>query len=162
MKNRLPSWFRQEIITSAALEKLSLLSEAGVHTVCSEAKCPNLNSCFKEARLTFLILGDRCTRNCRFCGVGKLSGGNSEIDEHEPYRVSEIVKNLGLKYVVVPSVTRDDLSDGGSGQFMTTIEAIRDIDRHICVEALVPDFLGNINSLDKVIDAKPTVLAHNM
>ncbi len=162
MKNRLPNWFRQEIITNAALKKLSVLSEAGVHTVCSEAKCPNLNSCFKESRFTFLILGDKCTRNCRFCGVDKLSGGNSEIDKHEPYRVSEIVKNLGLKYVVVTSVTRDDLSDGGSGQFVTTIEAIRDIDRHIAVEVLIPDFLGNINSLDKVINAKPTVLAHNM
>lgn len=182
MKNRLPAWFKQEIPNKTTLETVRLISEFNVNTVCKEAKCPNLNRCFNNSRLTFIILGDTCTRDCRFCGVNKLEAGRSlTVDEDEPERVRRIVEILGLKYAVITSVTRDDLKDGGAGHFAKTIELIRGMDKNINpirdttnssnnpkvsngvkVEVLIPDFLGNIASLRIIADAQPNVVAHNI
>lgn len=160
MINRLPLWFRQEIPGEKVFARLGLLSCLGVHTVCLEARCPNLSSCFRQRKVAFLILGNRCSRNCRFCAVNK--SGSLITDNDEPQRVSGAVKALGLKYAVITSVTRDDLSDGGAYVFAETIKSIKAIDGNIGIEVLIPDFLGNTESLKVVINAGPCVLAHNL
>jgi len=160
-KDRLPSWFKQEIPDATVRGRIQMFNEFKVNTVCSLAKCPNLTTCFKNLKFTFMILGEACTRNCRFCNVAQ-SKEILRVDENEPQRVSEVVKLLNIKFVVITSVTRDDLADGGAAQFAKTIELIHNIDRNIKIEALIPDFSGNITSLKTVIDVKPSVLAHNM
>jgi len=162
MKNRLPVWFKQDIPDSIIFQKLRLLSEFNVHTVCQEARCPNLSNCFKNAKLTFMLLGNTCTRDCRFCGVKKTEANNLGLDKEEPYRISQIVKLLGLTYVVITSVTRDDLADGGAEEFARTIKLIHALDKNIKVEALIPDFSGSTNSIKTVIEAKPCIVAHNL
>lgn len=181
MSNRLPAYFKQEISDNETLRIAHLISEFGVNTVCKEAKCPNINHCFKHKQITFMILGDTCTRNCRFCAVNpvrnttptklnsKISNGVNKskenaliFDEGEPYRISQIVKILDLKYVVITSVTRDDLTDGGAAEFAKAIELIKAIGKNIKVEVLIPDFRGNIPSLKSVIDAGPAVAGHNI
>ncbi|MFH0790782.1 MAG: lipoyl synthase [Candidatus Omnitrophota bacterium] len=162
--NRLPSWFRQDIPDEKTLKRLEYISGVKVNTVCKSAKCPNISDCLKHYRLTFMILGDVCTRNCRFCAVNKFSSqnGNLAIDVDEPLRISRLVKQFGLDYVVITSVTRDDLSDGGAGEFARTVELIHQIKRSIKVEVLIPDFLGNIGSLEAVINSGPCVIGHNI
>jgi len=163
MINRLPQWFRQDIPDTITLERTRIVSEFNIHTVCQEAKCPNLGYCFKNSRLTFIILGDTCTRNCRFCAVNKTNGEYSlGLDSDEPYRISQIVKRLSIKYVVITSVSRDDLCDGGAAQFAKTIELIRDLNKNIKIEVLIPDFQGRISSLRTVLDAEPDLVAHNI
>lgn len=162
MNNRLPLWFRQEIPDETTLKKMQLLSELNVNTVCKEAKCPNLSYCFKNAKLTFMILGDACTRNCRFCGVRKSDNQPLSTDLEEPLRIARVVRELGLNYVVITSVTRDDLKDGGADVFAKTIELIRALNRNIKVEVLIPDFSGNLLGLKAVIDAGPCVVGHNI
>jgi lipoic acid synthetase len=181
MNEKLPSCFKQEIIDNEALKTRALLSEFHINTVCQQARCPNLNHCFKNLRLAFMILGNTCTRNCRFCAVRKSENVSIGINDDESHRISRVVKMLGLKYVVVTSVTRDDLSDGGAAQFAKTIEAIHSIDKNtnpisnitqiknnvkvtngVKVEVLIPDFKGDISSLKTVIAAYPEVIAHNI
>jgi lipoic acid synthetase len=162
MRNRLPPWFRQEALSAETLQRTRLLSELGVHTVCQKALCPNLGSCFNNLKLTFMILGDTCTRNCRFCAVAKSDNSNLELDSQEPKRIAAAVRALALSYVVITSVTRDDLTDGGSGIFAQTIEAIRTLDKRIKIEVLIPDFKGSAASLKCVVDAEPDVIAHNI
>ncbi len=141
---------------------MQLLFEYKVSTVCQEAACPNIAHCFRNKKLTFMILGDTCTRDCRFCAVAKANDLNLTIDEDEPYRISGLVKRLGLDYVVITSVSRDDLPDGGAAQFAKTIESIYNINRNIKIETLIPDFKGSISSLKTVITASPGVVAHNI
>ncbi|MFH0913024.1 MAG: lipoyl synthase [Candidatus Omnitrophota bacterium] len=169
MKNRLPPWFRQDIPDAQVLERMRLFSRLNVHTVCQEAKCPNSSHCFKNLEFTFVILGDICTRSCRFCAVKKsgilLRLGQElvlPVDLGEPDKISRIVRLFKLNYVVITSVTRDDLADGGAGQFAKTIELIRAIDKNIKIEVLVPDFSSNSQSLKTVIEAKPSIFAHNI
>ena len=162
MKNRLPTWFKQDIPDATVRGRMQLLSEFKVNTVCCQAKCPNLSFCFKNLKFTFMILGNICTRNCRFCGVSQSKKNTLSLDENEPYRISQIAKILKLKFVVITSVTRDDLTDGGAMQFAKTIGLLHSIDKNIKIEILIPDFSGNIASLKIVIDAKPSILAHNM
>jgi len=167
MKNfqnyRLPAWFKQEIPGEGALSRIRKLSSFNINTVCKEAKCPNLSHCFENGKLTFMILGDVCTRNCRFCGVKKAVGVEGlSVDSDEPKRLALAVKEFGINYAVITSVTRDDLKDGGAGQFVETIELIREALPGIKVEALIPDFRGEIPSLKSVLGACPTVVAHNM
>lgn len=160
---RLPSWFRQEIPGDAALCRMRRLSGFKINTVCKEAKCPNLSYCFKNGELTFMILGDTCTRNCRFCGVKKAVGVKRlSVDSDEPKRIALAVKELGINYAVITSVTRDDLEDGGAGQFAEAIKLIREVSPGIKVEALIPDFQGKASSLNQVLNARPTVVAHNI
>lgn len=162
MINRLPRWFRQDIPDTATLEKIHLLSKFNVHTVCQEARCPNLSHCFKNSRLTFMLLGDTCTRNCRFCAVSLSNDNLKDLDLNEPFRIRETVKRLGLNYVVITSVTRDDLQDGGAGIFAKTIELIRKDNPQTEVEVLIPDFGGKTESLKCVLDAHPNIIAHNL
>jgi len=163
MINRLPAWFKQDIPNTGALARMRLLSQFNIHTICQEAKCPNVSDCFHNLRFTFMILGDTCTRNCRFCAVRKSGRvSNLRMDLDEPYRIARVVRELGFNYVVITSVTRDDLSDGGAGQFAQTIELIHGIDRKIKIEALIPDFSDNITSLKTVVAARPSILAHNL
>ena len=181
VKNRLPAWFKQDIPDATVRGRMQLLSEFKVNTVCCQAKCPNLSFCFKNLKFTFMILGNICTRNCRFCGVAQSEKKTLSLDENEPYRISQIAKILNLKFVLITSVTRDDLTDGGAAQFVKTIELIHSIDKNINpvrnnessikenkisngikIEVLIPDFSGNIASLKTVIDARPSILAHNI
>lgn len=158
---KLPAWFRQDVPSKEVLAKLEHLRFWQVHTVCQEAKCPNLSYCFKHAKLTFLILGDTCTRNCGFCAV-KKSRGNLKQDLDEPQRVAEAVSGLRLKYAVITSVTRDDLEDGGAGVFAQTIKIIHGLSLGIKVEILIPDFGGSASALEIVLEAHPDLVAHNM
>lgn len=162
MNSRLPSWFKQELPNPATSANINLLSDYGINTVCQEARCPNLTYCFKRKDLTFLILGDVCTRSCSFCGVSKLPQGKLSLDQEEPRRIQRIIQKLGLDYVVITSVTRDDLEDGGAAFFARTIRLVHELNKDIQVEVLIPDFQGKIKSLECVLAAKPQVLAHNL
>ena len=161
-----PSWLKRRLPVGPAYESVkSLVKKTNLHTVCQEAQCPNIFECFSQKTATFLILGDRCTRNCRFCAVDNISNTQKEMippDKTESIRVADAVKNLELTYVVVTSVTRDDLPDGGAWAFVETINQIKKKDPLIRVEVLIPDFLGNDAALDSVIEAKPDVINHNI
>jgi lipoic acid synthetase len=159
---QLPVWFKQEIPDRLVLSKLALLSEFNVRTVCQQARCPNLSNCFRRSAVTFMLLGDVCTRNCKFCAVSKSDNGCLGLDLSEPLRIAELVKIMELSYVVLTSVTRDDLEDGGAEQFAQTIESIRSVDDRIEVEVLIPDFRGNPDALKRLLDAGPCVVGHNM
>lgn len=133
---------------------------AKLHTVCQEANCPNIYECFSHHTATFLILGDRCTRNCAFCAVQQ--GQPLPVDPNEPQRVAEAVVQMGLDYVVITSVTRDDLPDGGAAQFTATIDRIRLKKGAARIEVLTPDFQGNPDHLNRIIAAGPDVFNHNV
>jgi lipoic acid synthetase len=137
-----------------------ILKKYNLHTVCESAKCPNLGECFQRRSLTFMILGEICTRNCLFCGVKK--GLPQKVLADEPERVAKAVKELSLSYCVITSVTRDDLKDYGASIFAKTIEKIRKISPGTIVEVLIPDFMGDVEALKLVIAKKPDVLAHNI
>jgi len=161
--SRLPAWLVQEIPGSQVSERLKVLSGLGLHTVCSEAKCPNINRCLRNNEITFLILGETCTRNCRFCNIEQRPPAErSNFDQGEPLRIREAVNRLNLDYVVITSVTRDDLADGGANSFSQVIRILHEMNRQIKVEVLIPDFGGVASSLRVVIDASPEVLAHNL
>ena len=158
---RKPPWLKRRLPTGRNYEHVRrLLEKSCLHTVCQEAKCPNLWECFSKETATFLIMGPRCTRNCRFCAVEH--GPMSPLDPGEPVRVAEAVKALDLEYVVVTSVTRDDLHDGGAGHFAATIQSIRKSSPGIRIEVLIPDFMGSPKALELVMDAGPDVLNHNL
>jgi len=158
----LPQWLKKRAPREEVLQEVKgLLRSYALHTVCEEARCPNMGECFQKRTATFLILGDICTRNCRFCAVKKKAP--LPLDSQEPENVAQAVKKLGLRYVVITSVTRDDVSDGGAEQFAQTIREIKKINgQEIRVEVLIPDFKGSLPSLKKVIEAKPDVLNHNL
>lgn len=156
-----PAWLKKQLPSGNAFESVRCLIENGrLHTVCQEAKCPNIWECFSNQTATFLILGPICTRNCRFCAV---THGNPEApDPEEPARIAQAAAALQLSHVVVTSVTRDDLPDGGALVFSQTIQAIRQVLQKPTIEVLIPDFLGNIQSLHTVMDACPHVVNHNI
>jgi len=155
---RHPEWIKVKSTGTHATRKV--LRQHGVSTVCEEARCPNQGRCFSKSTATFMILGDRCTRNCSFCAVE--SSKPLPPDPHEPERVANAALTLGLEYVVITSVTRDDLPDGGAGQFAKSIYAARKINNTIKIEVLVPDFKGNIEAIKTVLDAGPDVFNHNV
>ncbi|MGA2775526.1 MAG: lipoyl synthase [Candidatus Omnitrophota bacterium] len=159
---KLPVWFKQEIPEQGTLKIRDTLSGFGVRTVCQEAYCPNISGCFSAREAAFMILGDTCTRTCRFCAVRKSNGIGRPLDFGEPSRIANAAKALGIKYVVVTSVARDDLSDGGSSVFAETIKSIKSLDINTGIEVLVPDFSGDLESIKKVLAAKPDVFAHNI
>ncbi len=157
----IPLWIREGIKKREGIEGLKeRLKFYELHTVCEEARCPNIGRCFKHNTATFLILGDICTRNCRFCAVNK--GKPKNLDYDEPENVAKMVKELKLDYVVITSVTRDDIEDGGAGHFARTIEYIKKLSDNIRIEVLIPDFKGNFNALKKVFLARPDVINHNL
>ncbi|MCD6521607.1 lipoyl synthase [Candidatus Calescamantes bacterium] len=159
MRKEFPPWLKKRI---GDLERvndlLSLLSHHRLHTICQSAHCPNLPECFSRGTATFLILGNICTRNCTFCMVKK--GKPLPVDTQEPERIKEMAKLLGLKYVVITSVTRDDLPDGGAEHFKRTIRTLHE--EGMKAEVLVPDFQGDKGALVKVVEEKPEVFAHNL
>ncbi|MBI2914345.1 MAG: lipoyl synthase [Firmicutes bacterium] len=157
----MPSWLTKRVPDPGALRRMrSLISGLGLHTVCENAKCPNAGDCFEAGTATFLILGDLCTRSCGFCSVE--SGKPGALDLEEPARVALAAQSLALQHVVVTSVTRDDLPDGGALQFARTIRSVREAVPGTTVEVLVPDFGGSLEALRAVADASPHILAHNV
>lgn len=156
-----PKWLRRRLPSGPSHEKIrNLIVDKGLHTVCQQAKCPNQFECFSQQTATFLILGDRCTRNCRFCNISP--GPVAEPDPNEPKRVAQAARKMGLTYVVVTSVTRDDLPDGGAAHFAETIRAIRKAIPNVQVEVLIPDFQGAVDAIATVLAATPDVLNHNV
>jgi lipoic acid synthetase len=156
-----PPWLKKRIPPFEDLVKVkSILDSAELHTVCEEARCPNLGECFSKGTATILILGRICTRDCGFCAVEH--GVSVPPDEEEPEKVAQAVKKMGLHYVVITSVTRDDLPDGGASHFAKTIQAIQVLDREIKIEVLIPDFKGDLSSLVTVLKEGPDVLNHNI
>lgn len=156
-----PPWLKRRLPSGPDYEHIrALVSKGQLHTVCQEAKCPNIWECFSSHTATFLILGDRCTRNCRFCAVEHQP--TSPPDPLEPVRVAQASQKMGLKYVVITSVTRDDVPDGGAGHFAATIDEIRKRMPDTLIEVLIPDFQGSTQALQKVVEAGPDVLNHNV
>jgi lipoyl synthase len=156
-----PKWLRRSLPTGPEYEKIrKLLKGHTLTTVCQEAKCPNQFECYGQGTATFMILGERCTRNCRFCAVGHHP--ETLPDPDEPERVAEAVALLGLRYAVVTSVTRDDLLDGGAALFAKTITAIHKCQPNTLVEVLIPDLQGDHQALMTILDAGPNVLNHNI
>ena len=159
--NKHPAWLIRPAPIGAAIHQMEKrLDHLHLATVCQSARCPNLGECFNRGTATFMILGTRCTRNCRFCAIGR--GTPQIVDLEEPERIARAAKSLGLKHVVVTSVTRDDLADGGATQFSQTIEHVRNCCEHAKIEVLIPDFGGSISALQAVCDARPDVLNHNV
>lgn len=156
-----PAWLRRKLPTGPEYERIRhLIRDHHLATVCQEAMCPNQFECFARGAATFMLLGDRCTRNCRFCAVAH--GPLGPPDPEEPGRVAEAVRTLGLRYSVLTSVTRDDLADGGAGQFAAAIRAIRAGTEQTLIEVLIPDFQGDPQALAMVLTAGPEVLNHNL
>src|SRR4030042_1477194 len=158
---RRPEGLKLSTLEPTILNKVTKLTrDLKLHTVCESARCPNRTRCFAEGTATFMILGNTCTRNCTFCAVKR--GRPQAPDPQESDHIVEAVARLGLRYVVITSVTRDDLPDGGSCQFAQTIRAIHKYDPDIAAEALIPDFQGLASALQTVVDASPAVLNHNI
>jgi lipoic acid synthetase len=155
---RHPEWIKVKLTGTHETKKI--LRHHGVSTVCEEARCPNQGKCFSRNIATFMILGDRCTRNCSFCAVE--SSQPSPPDPYEPDKVADAALELGLKFVVVTSVSRDDLPDGGAGQFARTIQAIRNKIKSIKIEVLTPDFKADTEAIKLVLSARPDVFNHNI
>lgn len=155
---RLPQWLRRPIATDGHYPDVQkLLASLQLNTVCTSAKCPNRHECWNRGTATVMILGNTCTRNCRFCNVN--TGKPPPVDPDEPARVAEAARRLNLKHIVITSVTRDDLSDGGAQAFADTIRAVKAVLPEISAEVLTPDF---VEHLDTVLDAGPDVLNHNL
>jgi lipoic acid synthetase len=157
-----PEWLRVRAPSGETYVKVkNLLKGLQLHTVCEEAQCPNSAECWGGGTATIMILGDICTRGCRFCAV---KNGNPQgiVDPDEPQKVAAALANLDIKYAVLTSVDRDDLQDGGAGHYAKTISAIKETSPGIIIEALIPDFSGDENALNKVVEAGPEVIGHNI
>jgi len=160
MPGAIPPWIRTRVVEGENFKELKQLVNARrLHTVCEEAKCPNIFDCWSRRTATFMILGDVCTRACRFCAV--TSGRPVELDIGEPLRVAESVAQLGLRHAVITSVDRDDLADGGAGMFARTIKAIRRRSPATTIEVLTPDFQGDLAAVQTVVEARPDIFNHN-
>lgn len=162
---RLPEWARRGKTHFASLNELKRgLRERKLHTVCEEARCPNIHECFHRGAATFMILGERCTRGCGFCSVQKLNPRKHDVqlDADEPANVARMAREMALRYVVITSVNRDDLEDGGSRHFAATVREVRRALPEARVEVLTPDFEGDLEAVARVLDAGPHVFNHNM
>lgn len=155
-----PAWLNKKISLRDCADVKTLLKSLRLNTVCEEALCPNIGECFARRQATFMLLGAICTRGCRFCGVAK--GSPLSLDADEPRRIAQAVRDLSLTHVVITSVTRDDLVDGGASAFAGTLRSLRSIGRPITVETLIPDFNAEEKSLRVIADAKPDIIAHNV
>ncbi len=156
-----PEWLKIRLNTNANYSAIrNLVQHGALHTVCEDARCPNQNECWGRRTATFMILGNTCTRNCRFCAVA--TGKPQLPDRSEPQKVAEAIRIMGLKYAVVTSVTRDDLPDGGAEHWAATIRAIREINPECQIEVLIPDFRSNLEALQMVWTARPNVVGHNL
>jgi lipoyl synthase len=161
MKKRHPEWFKIKLPRDTSFYTVrSLLKKKGLHTVCREARCPNRVKCYSQKRITFLIMGDVCTRNCMYCGV---SGGRPHpLDPSEIQNIAGVVEVLQSPYLVITSVTRDDLPDYGAGHFAAVVKAVKQKHPSCKVEVLVPDFMGRHECVEKVLEAGPYVFSHNI
>lgn len=155
MKPKVKSFLSEDVTKMKAMLRM-----LNLHTVCEEASCPNIGDCFSRKTATFMIMGDRCTRKCAYCDVSH--DRPLPLDPSEPYNIAKAVEKLNLKHVVVTSVNRDDLPDGGASHFARVIRAIRDKNPDCSVEVLIPDFLGDKKALQTVVEAKPDVINHNI
>ena len=161
MGRRHPDWIKVKAPGNPNYLRLKhVLREKNLHTVCEEARCPNIGECWGNKTATFLILGDTCTRGCRFCAIDK--GKPVALDPEEPRNVALVVKDLGLDHIVVTSVNRDDLPDGGAGHFAKTVFWIKTLNPQIRVELLIPDFDGNLQALKTVVESGIEILNHNI
>ncbi len=162
---RKPEWLKSRPPSGERFTEIkSTLRDRNLHTVCEEANCPNLGDCWSgrngPGTATFMLMGERCSRGCNFCDVE--TGGMEPLDPDEPENVAEAVAEIGLEYVVLTSVDRDDLADGGAGHFAETVRAIKRHDPEILVETLIPDFQGDLDAVDSIVDAGADVVAHNV
>jgi len=159
---RIPPWFKKKIsLNNSNISLVKNLIEAGhLHTVCESAKCPNIFECFSRKTATFMLMGDICTRNCSYCSI--KSGRPGPLDELEPDKIARAVKDMGLRYTVITSVTRDDLADGGAAHFYNTVRRVQELNPGVKVECLIPDFRCSEESLEKVISSGLDVLNHNI
>ena len=156
-----PEWLRERVSGSKKfLETKKILSESKIVTVCEEANCPNISECWQKNHATFMIMGDTCTRACAFCNV--KTGLPDKLDVFEPYKISQVVKKMNLSHVVITSVDRDDLDDGGAEHFAKTINAIRKTSPETTIEILTPDFLKKEDALEKILKDYPDVFNHNL
>lgn len=161
MQKRLPEYLKRPIIDTEKTKNVRrILKKNSLNTVCENARCPNKNECYTCNTATFLIMGNVCTRNCRYCNISCKKP--EPLDVNEPLHIASAVKDLGLKYTVITSVTRDDLPDGGAGHFANCIYEIRKISPEVKIEILTPDFKGDREALDKIIIAHPQVFNHNI
>lgn len=161
LRPRLPEWLKVAMPGSPRyMELKELVRGQGLHTVCEEARCPNIGECWGRGTATFMILGDVCTRRCHYCAV--TTGRPLGLDLREPARLAETVRTMGLSYCVITSVNRDDLEDGGAGVFAACIRRIRELTPECRVEVLIPDFAGDWGALGRVLAAGPAVLNHNI
>jgi len=161
VRSRKPEWLKINVPAGETTAKLRhVMRTKGLHTVCEEARCPNMAECWNAGTATFMILGDVCTRSCGFCAV--KTGRPDGLDIAEPWRVAEAVLAMGVRHAVITSVNRDELPDGGAAVFAETIRQVRILNPNVTVEVLIPDFRGVIEAVDLVIDADPDVLNHNV
>ncbi len=163
LQNKLqkPNWLRVKApIGKQVAETSVIIKKHGLSTVCEEAACPNIGECWQQKHATFMILGSVCTRSCAFCNV--KTGRPDQLDPHEPEKIAKAVNDLGLKHVVITSVDRDDLEDGGASHFAFCIDAIRKSTSNVTIEVLTPDFLRKEMAIEKVVAAKPDVYNHNI
>ncbi len=161
MQTKRPDWLRVKLPGGEEYHRMKdLLRTANLHTVCEEAVCPNIGECFGQGTATFLILGDVCTRRCNYCAVAK--GVPSALEEGEPEKIALAVEHIGLRHIVITSVTRDDLPEGGAGHYAKTIESIRAHNPTCTIEVLIPDFKGSENALEIVLNEMPQILNHNL
>ena len=160
-KLKKPNWIRVKAPISAGyLSTKELITKANLNTVCESASCPNIGECWDKGHATVMILGDVCTRKCGFCNI--KSGAPSNIDILEPYRLAKAISQLNLRHVVITSVDRDDLKDGGANQFVKSIYEIKKLSRNITIEVLTPDFQRKEGALAQIVNAKPDVFNHNL
>ncbi|MCE2504129.1 MAG: lipoyl synthase [Chlorobi bacterium] len=159
-RDRKPSWLKVDLPTGETYSWLKkMMRSKSLHTVCEEAKCPNIAECWGAGTATFMVMGDTCTRSCGFCNV--KTGKPLPLDPEEPMNVAISVRKMGVRHAVITSVDRDELPDCGAGHFAETIRAVREVNPDTQVEVLIPDFKGNLDALQLVIDAKPDLLNHN-
>ncbi|MFC1924712.1 lipoyl synthase [Chloroflexota bacterium] len=161
MESTKPHWLTKPLPYGEHLIEVGrVLSRLKLHTVCQSALCPNMGECFSRKTATFMIMGNICTRNCYFCAVDK--GTPKPLETDEPARIARAAEDLKLLHIVVTSVTRDDLSDGGANHFAQTIAAVREINQNATVEVLIPDFCGSREAIEVVVDAEPDIINHNL
>ena len=160
-KIKKPDWLRVKLPVGEEYKKVrKIVSEHKLHTICESGNCPNMGECWSAGTATVMILGNVCTRSCGFCAVN--TGKPADVDPYEPLRVAKSVKLMGLKHVVITSVDRDDLKDGGSEIWAKTVETIRKMNPGVTLETLIPDFQGKWENLKRIIDVKPEIVSHNL
>ena len=158
---RLPGWMKMKMPKGENYSKVkNIVNQHKLHTICTSGNCPNIGECWEQGTATFMILGDICTRSCKFCGV--KTGKPLPVDWDEPKRVAETIKLMGLKYCVITSVDRDDLYDGGAVLWVETIKTVKKLNPEITMETLIPDFDGKEDNLKRIIEAKPDIISHNL